>query len=353
MSVYRTTDDAAIGRLLQELNENRQPGPDPVVLATCSLPEEAVEPLTAVSRVVMAPKGYDLLPRAEVLRIAPLVSGILNHAELQVDAELLDAAPRLKVVANAAMGVDNFNLPLMQARGVWATNTPDSYAEATADGTLGLLLCAARKFVQADAYVRSGDWKGFQPGRWDGLLLQRKTLGLIGYGRIGKAVARRARAFGLRVLHYTRTPGDAADGYVDLDTLLRDSDIVSLHAPLNAESRHLLGRGRLAQMKKGALLINVGRGPLVDEAALVAALQSGHLAGAALDVFEHEPRVSPGLLTMPQVVLAPHLGGAAKESRMHSRKLAAENIAAVLRNVPPPNPVGAPAAASPQRTMNS
>lgn len=312
----------------------------PYVLLTGAMSREVLAPLEGVAHFIMPSDGGDLVPRAEVLELAPLLSGIVNHGELRVDAGLLDAGSWLKIVANASIGVDNFDLPLMRARGVWATNTPDAYTEATADCTLGLILCVARRLVCADAFVRSGAWKGFQPGRWDGTLLRGKTLGIVGYGRIGQAVESRARAFGLKVIHYRRTRGDPAVGYASLEALLGESDFVSLHSPLNRDSERLFDAARLAQMKRGACLVNVGRGRVVDEAALVAALQSGHLAGAALDVFEDEPRVHPALLTMSQVVLTPHLGGGAKESRFVSRRRCAENVAAVLQGRRALTPVG-------------
>jgi glyoxylate reductase len=280
----------------------------PLVLITNTAPPEVLAPLDGVARFIQGPAGGDLMPRAEVLRLAPALAGIINQAELRVDAELLAAAPQLKIVANVAMGINNFDLNAMRSRGVIATNVPAAFTESTADCT------------------------------WDGTLLHGKTLGLVGYGRIAQAVESRACAFGMRVIHYRRAP-DGAPGYTPLDALLAQSDFVSLHTPLNADSDRLINAARLAQMKRGAFLINMARGRVVDEAALVTALQSGHLSGAGLDVFEDEPRVHPALLTMSQVVLAPHLGGGTKESRFQARLLCAQNIAAVLQGQPPLTPV--------------
>jgi glyoxylate reductase len=310
----------------------------PVVLITNAVPPATLAPLEGVAQVIQGPAGGDLMPRTEVLRLAPSLAGIINQAELRVDAELLAAAPGLKVVANVAMGVNNLDLAAMRARGVIATNVPEAFTESTADCTLGLILAVARRLVEADRYVRSGAWQGFQPGVWDGLLLAGRTLGLVGYGRVGQAVERRARAFGLKVIHYRRTP-EGQPGYVTLDELLARADIVSLHTPLNPESDRLIDAARLARMKRGAILINMARGRVVDEAALVASLLSGHLAGAGLDVFEDEPRVHPVLLTSPNVVLTPHLGGGTTDSRFQARLLCARNVAAVLQGQPALTPV--------------
>lgn len=313
----------------------------PLVLITNTVPPAALSPLAGRARVLMGPAGGDLMSRAEVLRLAPDLAGIINQAELRVDEELLAHAPQLRIVANISIGVDNLDLPRMAQHGVYATNTPDAFVEATADFTLGLMLTLARRIHEADRYVRTGAWSGFQPGVWDGALLAGKTLGLIGYGAIGQAVAQRARAFGLRVRHHRRTPGTDPD-YAPLDQLLAESDFVSLHVPLNADSRSLLDAARIARMKPGACLINAARGRVVDEPALVAALQSGHLAGAALDVFADEPRVHPALLTMPNVVLTPHIGGGTRESRHEARHFSATNVARVLAGQPPLNPLNTP-----------
>ncbi len=310
----------------------------PIVLITNAVPPATLAPLDGVAQVIQGPAGGNLMPRAEVLRLAPSLAGIINQAELRVDAELLATAPRLKIVANVAMGVNNLDLAAMQARGVIATNVPEAFTESTADCTLGLILAVARRLVEADRYVRSGAWQGFQPGVWDGLLLAGRTLGLVGYGRVGKAVERRAQAFGLKVIHYRRTPG-GQPGYVPLAELLARADIVSLHTPLNSDSDRLINAGQLARMKRGSILINMARGRVVDEAALVAALQSGHLAGAGLDVFEDEPKVHPILPTLRNVVLTPHLGGGTTESRFQARLICARNVAAVLQGRPPLTPV--------------
>jgi len=281
------------------------------------------------------------MPRAEVLRLGPTLDAIINQAELRVDAELLDRCPRLRIAANVAAGTDNLDMLLMAQRGVWATNVPDVACSATADLTLAFLLCLARRVLPADAFVRSGRWREFQPGVWDGDLLAGRTLGIIGYGRTGHAVELRARAFGMNVIHFRRSASEAP-GYRSLDALLAVSDYVSVHAPLTSETCSLMNQARFGQMKRGSYFLNMARGKIVVEADLVEALASGHLAGAALDVFEDEPVVHPGLLGMPNVILTPHIGGGTHQTRRAARSLAVENVAFVLRGMTPVTPVNHP-----------
>jgi glyoxylate reductase len=313
----------------------------PLVLFTNAVPDEVLVPLAGIARVVLGPANGDLMPRHEVLRLAPELAGIVNQAELRVDSDLLDRAPQLRVIANVSIGVNNLDLALMQRRGVYATNVPHAFVDSTADFTLGLLLAVARRIREADAYIRAGEWRSFQPGVWDGTLLKGKVLGLVGYGAIGQAVAHRAHGFGMRILFHQRTHVEHSD-YRPLDRLLCEADIVSLHLPLNRESERLINGARLARMKRGSFLINASRGRIVDESALVEALQCGHLAGAALDVFENEPEVHPALLTMRNVVLAPHIGGGTQESRHQARCHCANDVARVLTGQRPLNPLNAP-----------
>jgi glyoxylate reductase len=230
------------------------------------------------------------------------------------------------------MGIDNLDLVELRRRGIAASNTPAAFAESTADHTLGLMLSLTRRLAEGDRFVRTGDWarRGMEPLRWEGTLLGGKTLGIIGYGRIAKMVEARARAFEMEVIHTKSTPHDH-HGYRPLETLLAESDVVVVLVPLTAETRHLINAERLAMMKPGAFFINVARGKVMDEAALVSALQSGHLAGAALDVYEEEPVVNEALFTMENVVLTPHTGGATREQRRRGRLEAAGEIARFLR----------------------
>lgn len=272
-------------------------------------------------------------PRAELLARVARADGLLALLSERVDAELLAAAPSLRVVANHAVGVDNVDIPACTARKVWVTNTPGAVTESTADLTWALILAVARRVGESDRYVRSGRFKSWSPTLLLGLELRGSTLGIVGLGRIGEAVARRAAGFGMQVLHTTSRGG------VPLDELLARSDVVSLHCPLTPATRHLIDARRLAQMKKGAILINTSRGPVVDEAALVAALESGHLGGAGLDVFENEPAVHPGLPAREDVVLMPHLGSATHATRAQMATMALTDAARVLRGERPLNPV--------------
>ena len=242
----------------------------------------------------------------------------------RVDAELLDAAPRLRVVANHAVGYDNVDVAACSARGVWVTNTPGVLTDSTADLTWTLILTLVRRVREGDRMMREGKFAGWAPTMLLGRQLRGSTLGLIGYGRIAQAVEERAKAFGMNVLHSCRSGG------VTLVELLEQSDIVSIHCPLTSETRHLIGTKELSRMKRGAQLINTARGPIVDEAQLVAALESGHLGGAALDVFEEEPRVHKGLIDRDDVVLLPHLGSATVETRQAMAQIALSQVELVL-----------------------
>jgi glyoxylate reductase len=269
------------------------------------------------------------LPRDELLRRVHDASALLPILGDRVDKELLDAAPRLRIVANHAVGYDNVDVPACTARGVWVTNTPDVLTDATADLAWALILALTRRLREGERMLRAGEFRGWAPTMLLGRELRDRTLGILGYGRIGRAVARRAEGFGMRVLFTARGGG------VPFDELLQHSDVLSIHCPLNADTRHLIGPSELLRMKRGALLINTARGPIVDEAALVAALESGHLGGAALDVFENEPTVHPGLIERDDVVLLPHLGSATRETRERMARIALEQIERVMRGERP------------------
>lgn len=315
----------------------------PKVLVTLKIPMEDLAPLDGLAEIVMSPHDWDIMPRAEILEKIGDCEGLLSQGELRVDEELLDAAPKLRIAANAAMGIDNLDLKALTARGIWATNTPAAFVESTADLTLGLILSTLRRMAEGDRFVRRGDWEraGFQPVRWEGMLLRGKTLGMIGYGKIGKAVEQRARAFGMRTIH-CRTRPDEHPKCRSLEGLLAESDVVGLFVPHTPATHQMINRETLALMKPGAVLINVARGKVVDESALVEALQSGRLRAAGLDVFEAEPRVHPALLTMENVVMTPHLGGSTREDRRGGRLEAAENVARVFRGELPLTPVNQP-----------
>lgn len=306
----------------------------PRVIITRPYPPDLIAVLATQAEVIAPAGGSEGLTYDDVMRHADGLTAIINQGELPIDARLIAAAPQLKIVANASIGVNNLALDAMRARLIWGANTPDAFVDATADCTLGLLVMLARRLGQGERYVRAGNWKNFAPGLWDGTLLRGHTLGLIGYGRIGRAVARRAEAFGLRVIHHTRTR-TTVSGWRTLDELLTQSDFVSLHVPLNDDSRGLIDATRLARLKPGAFLLNLARGAVVDETALISALQAGRIAGAALDVFADEPHVPQALREMENVVLTPHLGGGSREGRRIAQELCVENVGHVLAGRPP------------------
>ncbi|HLW00671.1 MAG TPA: D-glycerate dehydrogenase [Ktedonobacterales bacterium] len=265
----------------------------------------------------------------------------------QIDAALLEAgahgSPPLRLVANMAVGYNNIDLEAARRLGILVTNTPGVLTDATADLTFALLLAVARRIPEADRFTRAGRFHGWQPLLLLGTELSDKTLGIVGMGRIGRAVARRAQGFGMRILYTARHALPAEEeralnaSFASLEDVLPRADFLSLHVPYNPQTHHLLNAETLERMKPEAYLINTARGPIVDEAALVAALQAGRLRGAALDVFEDEPRIHPALLQMEQVVLAPHIGSATYETRARMATTAAANILAHLRGETPPN----------------
>jgi len=261
----------------------------------------------------------------------------------RVSKDILEAAAQLRVISNVAVGYDNIDVEICTRKGILVTNTPDVLTEATADVAFALIMAAARRVVEGDRYVREGCWSHWQWNAMWGADLHGKTLGLYGFGRIAQAVARRGRGFSMRILYLARHRADEriekelAAEFVDGETLLRESDFLSLHVPLTLETRHAINESHLALMKPSAYLINTARGPVVDEAALVRALQAGTIAGAGLDVFENEPQVSPALLTMKNVTLLPHIGSATSETRLRMAMLATKNLLAALRGEIPPN----------------
>ena len=287
----------------------------------------------------------EVLPRPELIARLRGKDGLICHIVSTIDDEVLAAAPTVKVVANVAVGYNNIDVDAARRRGVVVTNTPDVLTETTADFAWALLMATARRVVEADRFVRSGQWDRWL---WDllwGADVYGKTLGVVGFGRIGRAVARRALGFNMRVMYQDAVPADAAverdlrASRVELETLLRESDFVSLHTPFLPETRHLMNARTLRLMKRSAILVNAARGPVVDEAALVRALQEGWIAGAGLDVFEEEPKVHPGLVPLSNVVLAPHIASASLDTRVAMATLAVRNCLAVLDGKPPLTPV--------------
>ena len=286
--------------------------------------------------------GHERPPRPEVLNRVAGKDALIALLTEKVDSELLDAAgPNLRIVANVAVGYDNVDVPACTERGVVVTNTPGVLDETTADFTWTLLMAVARRLVEGDHLARSGEWTHWNLDQLCGTDIWGKTLGIIGLGRIGRAVAKRASGFRMRVIYYSsrRAPEEVEKElnaeYLDRDQVLRQSDFLSLHVPLRAETRGFIGPAELAKMKPTAFLINTTRGPVVQEAALVHALNEGTIAGAALDVFEREPLISDGL-RRSNVVLAPHLGSASIETRTRMAMIAVENVSAFFNGSRPP-----------------
>jgi glyoxylate reductase len=255
-----------------------------------------------------------------------------------ITGDVMNAASRLKVIANVAVGYNNIDVAAATARGIIVTNTPDVLTDATADLTWALILDITRRVSEGDRLIRRGAWKGWAFDFMLGNDLNGKTLGIVGLGRIGRAVATRAVPFGLRVIHSSGQPNPGT-GAVAIDRLLATADIVSIHCPLTPQTRHLINQAALARMKRSAFLINTSRGPVVDEAALAWALKNRIISGAALDVYEDEPNVHPDLLTLENVVLVPHLGSASTETRTAMADLAVRNAIAVLTGQSPLTPV--------------
>ena len=309
------------------------------------LPGEAVEMLRHAGHDVDVWDG-ELPPPRDVLaeRLRDADGAVLLLTD-RVDAELLRGCPRLRVLANVAVGFDNIDVAAATAHGVWVTNTPDILHETTADFAFALLLAVARRIVPSERFAREGRWRTWSPTAFLGADVHGATLGIVGLGQIGSAVARRARGFGMRVLYTARSRKPAAEGtlgveWAELDDLLRRSDFVSLHVPLTPETYRLMSRERIRTMRRGSYLINTARGGVVDHDALLEAIADGHLGGAALDVTDPEPLPADHpLFRFEQVLITPHIASASERTRARMAELAAENVIAVLDGRPPVTPV--------------
>jgi glyoxylate reductase len=288
------------------------------------------------------PKGMD---RAELLTRVADKEGLVCQLTEAIDEELLAAAPKLKIAATVSVGFNNIDVAACTRRKVVATNTPGVLDDTTADFAFALMLAVARRVVDGDTYLRAGKWTGWDVGQMLGADVWGKTIGILGFGRIGREVARRANGFKMRVLYFNRNRVDAGveqevkARYVEFDTLLRESDFLSIHTPLTPDTKHLISHDALAKMKPSAFLINTSRGPVVDEAALNDALERRVIAGAGLDVYEREPEVLDGLIPRHNVVLSPHMGSATVETRTKMAVVAATNVANFLSGQRPPTPI--------------
>lgn len=310
------------------------------VFITRPIPQAAVDVLAAF-QVTVHPYDAALKP-AQLGEACREAAGILCVG-VRVNEEVLTQTSRLKVVANCAVGYDNIDVAGCTRRGIAVTNTPGVLTDATADLAFALLLAIARRVVELDQTVRQGRWQRWEFGAFWATEVHHRTLGIFGFGRIGQAVARRARGFGMNILYHSRhrveenIERELSATYVDRETLLARSDFISLHVPHSQDAHHLIGAKELAMMKPSAFLINTARGKVVDEQALVEALQARRIAGAGLDVFEHEPHLHPELSRLENAVLLPHVGSATAETRLKMATCAAENLVAVLEGRRPPN----------------
>ncbi|MBW3670422.1 MAG: D-glycerate dehydrogenase [Acidobacteria bacterium] len=309
------------------------------VVATARLPAIAAE--------ILAPYDYheyEWTPTQTRERLVEKIgssAGVIAVLGDRFDEEIFSSCPSLKIVSNFAVGFDNVDLAAAARHGVWVTNTPGVLTDATADLAMTLLLAVTRRVVEGHRMMQEDRYVGWHPLDHLGFGLQGKTLGIVGMGRIGRAMAHRASAFGMSVIFSSRTMRESEGAFtcVSLDELLSRSDVVSIHCPLNAETKRLFDSRRLSSMKRGAYLINTARGAIVDESALAEALENGRLGGAGLDVFENEPHAHPALRGRNDVVLLPHIGSATVETRSEMARLAALNVAAVLEGERPPHPV--------------
>jgi glyoxylate reductase len=312
------------------------------VLVTREIPEAGLRPLEDFEVTVLSERPPE---RGELLEAARGIDGVLSTLTEKIDAEFMNAAGEdLKVVANMAVGYDNVDVATASGRDIVVTNTPDVLDETTADTAFMLLLAAARRLGEGERIVRAGRWEAWGPKMLLGPDVWGKKLGIVGFGRIGQALARRARGFDMEILYSARSRREEAEReldarYLELEELLRTCDFVSIHTPLTEETTHLIGVGELGRMKPEAVLVNTSRGPIVDEAALVEALAERRIFAAGLDVYEEEPEVHPGLLEFENVVLAPHIGSASFETRDKMAAMAGEDLRAVLRGEQPKNPV--------------
>ncbi|HNQ79048.1 MAG TPA: D-glycerate dehydrogenase [Acidobacteriota bacterium] len=312
----------------------------PSILVTSKLPGNALEAFGEDYKIKSL-AGKRAPDKKELKKLFAKADGAITLLSDQIDETVLTGS-KVKIIANYAVGYNNIDIKTASEKNILVTNTPDVLTDATADLAWALILSAARRIPEGEKIVRSGKFKGWAPELLLGMDLSHKTIGIVGMGRIGRAVARRALAFGMKIVYADSRrllPSEEEPygaKFVDLETLLKDSDIVSLHCPLTDETRRILGRDRLFSMRKGAVLINTARGPIVDEEALAEALES-HLFAAGLDVYEKEPEVHPALLKMKNAVLLPHIGSAGRETREEMARMAVNNIIAFFDGKVPPN----------------
>jgi lactate dehydrogenase-like 2-hydroxyacid dehydrogenase len=310
------------------------------------LPQPVLDQIGKLGEILL-PASDAPLDKAGIRKLMRDADAALVAAVDPVDAETIAACPKLKLICNIGVGYDNIDLPAARARGITVTNTPGAMDDAVADLVFGMIISAARRLPQADAFVRSGKWTPDNgTGFGLGMDVSRKALGIVGFGRIGRVIARRATGFDMRILYVDsksaapEVESELRAERADLDRLLAESDFVVVQVPYLPSTHHMIGAPQLARMKPSAVLIHAGRGGVVDDAALAAALMSGKIAAAAVDCFENEPKVHPALLDCPNVMLTPHIGSATPDTRMSMVRMALTNLATALQGRTPPNVVG-------------
>jgi D-3-phosphoglycerate dehydrogenase len=313
------------------------------VLITRQLPGDAVEKLKEECDLLCDPPS-DQMPRNQLLELIPEADALICLLSETIDREVISRAPKLKVISNYAVGYNNVDVAFATERKIYVTNTPDVLTEATADLAWALLLAAARRVVEGDEMVRQNRFTGWAPDLLLGLDVAYKTLGVVGLGRIGLAVARRAKGFGMRVLYWSKNRKEQWEEqfgleYQPLDTLLQTADFVSLNVALTPETHHLIGEKEFSLMKNTAILVNTARGPVVDEAALAAALREKKIWAAGLDVYENEPEVHPDLLKLDNVILAPHVGSGTIDTRAKMAEMVVSNVLMALKGQRPTNAI--------------
>jgi len=317
----------------------------PRVYVTRRLPQPALDIIRPIADFTLWDRE-DVPPSRQVLlREVTQVDGLLSLLTDRIDGEVMDAAPRLRVVSNFAVGFDNIDIPAATQRRIVVTNTPEVLTETVADFAFCLMLAAARRLVEGDRYARDGKWKTWEPLLLAGQDMYRATLGLIGLGRIGSAVARRAKGFEMRVMYYDPFRREDLEQSLQIEyrpftDVLRQADFISVHVPLSEQTRHLIGRDQFSMMKPTAVFVNTSRGPVVDQQALAEALAARRIFAAGIDVFEREPvPTDDPLLAQGNAIVAPHIASASIPTRIRMATLAAENLVAVLQGKRPPNPV--------------
>lgn len=309
----------------------------PRVLITRNVPNSWMTELDHVADVTIWNKeGHFLMPQKELLSEIKQYDALINFAEVKANQEFVECAHKLKIIANCSIGFDNLNLSLLTSNGIWASNAPGFFNYPVAEYVFAGILTISRRLLEADDFVRKGRWQAFEPGRWDGVSLKEKTVGIIGLGTIGKELRLMVKAMGAKVIYSTPTPGKE-EGWTPFEELVSSSDVISIHVPLTPETVNLFNEKTIAKVKQGVIIANTSRGAILDQVVLVQALRSGKVGGAILDVFRDEPNIPDELYQMKNVLLTPHIAGGTQSAREACVKRAVQNVAAVLKNNKPVN----------------